>query len=647
MESTQVIIVGAGPAGLALALCLAQFKVKSVILEKEVEITEDPRGVYLTHDSVRILWDLGLGESMAIIGHEVQKVNFHTSSFARKPFHILELGHDGLYQTVPNGLMQIQPRLERVMREKLQESPFCDLRPGCEVIGRDQPNGTDLITVEYKDRHESRSFIQGSWLIGADGKKGVVRKRFLEASAGIKQVDSDYKYDDTWVAANLKIHLPTPETHPDFPLWDLGYSPESVYDLFWPKGWHFCSPPGKATAAGRFGPHEERLWRHEFAQNGWDDSMDAEALLWEHLTPMITRAHADDDDASGTTTTALFPRGPVTYPLDCIEVRRCRPFRFAHKVVNRWFDYRSRTVLIGDAAHVFPPFGGQGIASGLRDAHQLAWRLFLLLLQSPPPLLHNSTAGRDRDRVPLLLLDTWASERTQGVRDAASFTAMNERVCNKGDDLFFWIFRQVERLVNKIPLIPNFPNPMEVMERRAYKLVKDDGFFLSQFGGGGRLAQIYVEESLPRNGGACVLSDIMVVQSPSAMTLIVICEEEEESVGQEVVADVTSAVNSVGFDASVLSGASIKVFSPKRQQPVDDDIDCGAAVYHPASPESLLKSNLRTRPLYDASNFTRRLGTSTKFAIVRADLHIFALARNMDELAKALVILKSMLGSRG
>lgn len=224
------------------------------------------------------------------------------------------------------------------MREKVMASEYCELRCGCTVTGRKQ-DGADII-VEYTDAKGQPGAVRGSWLIGADGKRGIVRKHFLEPTAGIRQVDSAYKYDGTWVAANLQMSLPTPETHPTFPLWKLGYTPQEVYDLFWPIGWHFGSPPGKPLAAGRFGPHATRLWRHEFAQNDWNDTMDAEKLMWENLIPMITRS---SDKKVG-----AFPSGEVVYPRDCINIRRCRPFRFTHKVVNKWFD--DRTILIGDAA---------------------------------------------------------------------------------------------------------------------------------------------------------------------------------------------------------------------------------------------------------------------------------------------------------
>ena len=71
MEEFPVVIVGAGPAGLTLALSLALHEMHSVILEKELSVNEDPRGVFLAGDAVRIFYQVGIGEVMAKIGHRV------------------------------------------------------------------------------------------------------------------------------------------------------------------------------------------------------------------------------------------------------------------------------------------------------------------------------------------------------------------------------------------------------------------------------------------------------------------------------------------------------------------------------------------------------------------------------------------------
>ncbi|PPJ59947.1 hypothetical protein CBER1_09897 [Cercospora berteroae] len=385
MEAEQVVIVGAEPAGLTLGLALDQQGVKSLILEKEEEVTQDPQGVVLAGDAVRILYQLGLGPDMSKIGHELLEVNFHTSSFINPPFHQLDLKSDNMSQAVPGAVLQVQPNSEA--------SKLYTLKTSCEVTSI--KHNHESISVEYTDSEGSKQRVEAAWLVGADGKRGIVRKKFLEPTAGIRQIHSDYRYEGTWLAANLKITPPTPETHPDFPGWNIGMTPVEVYDLFWPKGWHFCSPPGKPVACGRFGPHDQYFWRHEFRQDQWDDAtMNAEELLWESLTPMITRPQDADGRSFGR---------DVTFPRDCIEILRCRPFTFTHKVVDRWF--HRRVILIGDAAHVFPPFGGQGIASGIRDAHQLAWSIHLLNLPE------NQFAAKQEK-----VLNAWAAERTQSIK---------------------------------------------------------------------------------------------------------------------------------------------------------------------------------------------------------------------------------------
>ncbi|KKA20194.1 Uncharacterized protein T310_5763, partial [Rasamsonia emersonii CBS 393.64] len=284
VESIPVVIVGAGPSGLVLGLCLAHYHVHSIILEKEVNVADDPRGVFLAADALRVLWQIGIEKDIPSIGHE------------------------------------------RCLRRHVEESPFCTLRSGCEVVDRREVD--DGVIVFYLDNEKKvTKQISCQWLVGADGKRSTVRKDFLEPSADIRQGPGLVQYDGTWVAANLHIRLPTPETHPELPLWELGYTPEQVYEMYWPQGWHFCTPPGRATACGRFGPHQDRLWRHEFAVSSSNDSMDAESLLWAHLTPMITRR----EDQAG----RRFPGGAVPYPRDCIEIWQCRPYTFSHRVVNR------------------------------------------------------------------------------------------------------------------------------------------------------------------------------------------------------------------------------------------------------------------------------------------------------------------------
>lgn len=519
--------------------------------------------------------------------------------------------------------------VERMLREKVEASGFCELRTGCEVKRlADLDDGTE---VTYIDHNGSTKRIRTTWLIGADGKKGVVRKTFLEPLADIRQVESDYRYEGTWIAANLKISLSTPETHPDFPAWKLGMTPEEVYDLFWPKGWHFCSPPGKPTATGRFGPLESRLWRHEFRQENYSEQKtDAEDLLWEHLTPMISRK-ADSKGRRFDKTT--------TYPRDCIEVLRCRPFTFAHKVINKW--HYKRNVLIGDAAHVvsrvltqcfglvftngdtqFPPFGGQGIASGLRDAHQLAWRI--AILEKTP----NASISRTEK-----ILDAWATERAQSVKDAALFTKLNGQLCNYRRPLLLPVMKTVEWFWTSI-LGSQPPDIQDKSERRGYQGLSR-GFFLHDYGGGRRLPQIYVNTLFESQ----VLSDSIFTAQDSPLRLLILHRDSQSPEN-----GLKDLLSDVGVPEEILSPKSIIHMSitpcrPERTGP------CAEPETRKVSPAPLRNlSEKEARPGYDVAAFENRLGKEARYVIVRPDFYVFAVARSLGELRGCLEGLKGMIG---
>lgn len=474
--------------------------------------------------------------------------------------------------------------------------------------------------VQYTDTQGSKREIQGQWLVGADGKMGIVRKHFLEPTAGIRQEAGVYPYEGVWVASNLKMTLPTQQTHPDFPLWDLGYTPQEVYDLFWPEGWHFCSPPGRPTATGRFGPREDRTWRHEFRVDESKGPIYSEELLWDHITPSIT---LEKDDSRG----HKFG-GPVKYPRDCIEVLRCRPFKFVHKCVNRWYD--KRTLLIGDAAHVFPPFAGQGIASGVRDAHQLSWRLALLLSDGDP-----ESRGH--------ILESWALERRRSVDDAARMSKVSGTVCNRQPTLWILAVAKIMGFIETFPSLRGY-DPLGVQERRGFYGVSG-GFFLSSHNGGARLAQIHVGSSLSR---ATILSDGLLRQWDSIFTLIVVSSCDAQRA--QLYAQAEAAIGAAALSPHVLSENSIVMYSPEVPKssyaavPADGQDGKPNPALDVFSPVPTSEIDAPLAPGYNSASYLNRLGRSAKFVIARPDLFVFACAKDVDELIFCLGQLKTLVG---
>jgi len=77
------------------------------------------------------------------------------------------------------------------------------------------------------------------------------------------------RYQENWIGFNCYIDLPTPDSHPNFPLWRLGYSAEEVFDAFFPAHFHFLCNPDRAAAMGRIvvpgEPPKDRLWRMDTA----------------------------------------------------------------------------------------------------------------------------------------------------------------------------------------------------------------------------------------------------------------------------------------------------------------------------------------------------------------------------------------------
>ncbi|OZJ02001.1 hypothetical protein BZG36_04730, partial [Bifiguratus adelaidae] len=139
---------------------------------------------------------------------------------------------------------------------------------------------------------------------------------------------------------------------------------------------------------GRFGKPEDRLWQFEFVVARGEDGKEMsehdniKRIVFPYITHPGSRYGLKED---------------VAFPEDCITVLRCRPFAFAARNCNKWA--LGRVMLLGDAAHVFPPFGGQGIASGFRDASALAWWL--------------AVACRPNFKPYEQLLEAWYNERKQ------------------------------------------------------------------------------------------------------------------------------------------------------------------------------------------------------------------------------------------
>ncbi|HWA61203.1 MAG TPA: bifunctional 3-(3-hydroxy-phenyl)propionate/3-hydroxycinnamic acid hydroxylase [Caulobacteraceae bacterium] len=232
-----------------------------------------------------------------------------------------------------SGYMFHQPALENALRERLAASDKADVRLGWRFEGLAQD--ADGVTARVTGPDGAAS-LRGRYLVGCDGASSPVRQAI---GSGL----SDYGFDEPWLVLDVRV---TPDSR----------LPEVNLQM--------CDP-ARPTTCVLMGPGRHR---------------------WEFML------------LPGESTETVLDDGFIARLLerwDCgvVEVERKAVYRFHGLVADRW--RAGRVLLAGDAAHQTPPFAGQGMCSGLRDAANLAWKLEAVL---------RGEAGE-------ALLDTYQAER--------------------------------------------------------------------------------------------------------------------------------------------------------------------------------------------------------------------------------------------
>ncbi|CAN9360054.1 unnamed protein product [Alternaria alternata] len=277
IETADVVVCGCGPTGAMLSVLLAKHGVRNIVLEKEESVNTDPRGIALDEDGIRCLQACGVYDKVFTdIGKCMGKFEFISGThneLGREPFMVMDYNTTEGGTGHPGFLCHKQPAIEKHLRCKMEQAQHSQLRLGATVTSIREDAEWTYITYASSPTGQERQ-IRSKFLVGADGKTGFTRKHYLEPRGiTLDQVTSS-AYSQTWVALNWKISLPNSDTHPDFPLWRQGYTPQQVYDLFFPNDFRFLCNPQRAAVCGRFGLPVDRLWRFEFVVLEGEDGMD-------------------------------------------------------------------------------------------------------------------------------------------------------------------------------------------------------------------------------------------------------------------------------------------------------------------------------------------------------------------------------------
>ncbi|HVN11104.1 MAG TPA: bifunctional 3-(3-hydroxy-phenyl)propionate/3-hydroxycinnamic acid hydroxylase [Kineosporiaceae bacterium] len=338
----RVVVVGAGPAGCTSALFLADRGVPVTLLERYVAPHPLPRAVHLDDEVTRILHRLGLSEQFLARSRPASGLRLldgrHQvmAEFRREQ----TIGRHGF----PQANMFDQPELEELLLSRVEQHPLIDLRRGLDVVGIegfDDPFTAEPVRVVARpvDGRAEQTFT-GRVVLGADGANSTVRDL-----VGVTM--QDLGFTERWLVVDVRADR-------DLNTWD---GVEQV-----------CDPARAATFMQVIG----NRYRWEFQLQDGEDEADliAPGALGQLLQPWTGRSD-----------------------LDGLEIVRSATYTFRARIAS---SFRvGRVFLLGDAAHLTPPFIGQGLGAGLRDANNLAWKVADVLTgRADPSLLDSYDAER-------------------------------------------------------------------------------------------------------------------------------------------------------------------------------------------------------------------------------------------------------------
>ena len=324
----DVAIVGYGPVGQALAALLGRAGHRVGVFERFKEIYRMPRAVHLDHEIMRLLQALGLAD---VLAEEMVPVPDY-QWFGADGELLLRFDRQGV---APSGweasYMFFQPELEAAIDRHACVPSGVTVERGWVAEGLEDSGEYVDLTLHQVSEEEPGGLartgvyrtVRARWLVGADGANSFVRE-----VTGITR--RDLGFQERWLVVDAEPH-------------DMG----ALTHL--PIASQRCDP-ARPTTIVQSGPRHRR-WEFMLLPHEQPSDFEAPERVWSLLEPWY---------------------GPGDGPLT-----RSTVYEFRSMVADEM--RKGHVLIVGDAAHLTPPFLGQGLGSGLRDALNMAWKLDLVL----------------------------------------------------------------------------------------------------------------------------------------------------------------------------------------------------------------------------------------------------------------------------
>lgn len=353
----DVIQIGYGPVSEISAIMLARKGHRVAVFERWTERYSLPRAVCIDHEIYRVLAAIGMRDQLPAVSHPAPPYRWFNAEW-RELLHI-----DWSAESISGGTevnFVHQPTLEAMFDVAASMHPNIEVNLGWEVEQVSQSPDWAEVTVRHVATGERRT-VRARYIIGADGANSMVR----EAIGGVQE---DRGFEADWLVVDI---LPNEGV---------------VLDL--PAAAQYCNPerPTTIVPAGVSNGRYYRRWEFMRMPGETREALESEAMVWQMLAPWVNQEQA--------------------------RIVRHKIYTFRSLIAETWRS--GRLLIAGDAAHIMPPFMGQGMCAGLRDAWNLAWKLDLVL------------RGQARDS----LLDTYQAERKPHASDVVDLSMyMGKVIC--------------------------------------------------------------------------------------------------------------------------------------------------------------------------------------------------------------------------